>query len=179
MTKKILFLFLSMFAFCTVVHAESGLNIFAYPREAPQTEFYTINGTKVQLSDFKGKFLLVNFWSRNCVPCIKELDNLNNFVNKTKDDGIRVIIISKASEWQSVAEQREFLEKFKAPDLDFYLDKDGKLAESFGIFASPHTVLVNSAGEEIGRIRGSAEWDSDEIIEYIYKIKAEHNTAKE
>lgn len=174
MSKKILMICAFLMSFCGTAHAEKGLNIFAFPREAPQIEFYNRAGQKVKISDFKGDFLLMNFWSRNCVPCIKELDNLNNFVKKTSNNGIKVILISKADEWQSVREQREFLNKFKAPDLDFYVDKDGKLAEFFGIFASPHTVLINKSGEEIGRIRGSAEWDDDDVIEYIYKIKAEH-----
>lgn len=36
------------------------------------------------------------------------------------------------------------------------------------------TVLIGREGKEIGRIRGSAEWDSQDVIEYMYKIKAEH-----
>ena len=48
------------------------------------------------------------------------------------------------------------------------------LAEDLGIFTSPNTVLINRKGEEIGRIRGSIDWDDDDVIEYIYKIKAQH-----
>ena len=62
-----------------------------------------------------------------------------------------------------------------APDLPFYTDKDGKLAAAFGVFTSPHTVLFNKKGQEIGRIRGSAEWNDPRVIEYIYKLKAENN----
>ena len=39
---------------------------------------------------------------------------------------------------------------------------------------TPVTVLIGREGKEIGRIRGSAEWDSQDVIEYMYKIKAEH-----
>lgn len=84
------------------------------------------------------------------------------------------MMLSPDSEWASLSEERRFLNKFKAPDLEFYNDIDGKLAEDLGVFTSPHTVLVNKKGEEIGRIRGTADWNSDEVIEYIYKIKAQH-----
>ena len=83
-------------------------------------------------------------------------------------------MVSKEDEWSSAAEQRELLNKYEAPDVDFYTDRDGKLAGDFGIFSSPHTVLINKSGEEIGRISGSADWEDDDVIEYIYKIKAQH-----
>ena len=61
-----------------------------------------------------------------------------------------------------------------SPDLETYVDDKSDLAAAFGIFSSPVTVLVSREGKEIGRIRGSADWDSSEVIEYMYKIKAEH-----
>lgn len=174
MSKKTVFTFLLAFLFCFEALAKDAVNIFEFPREMPKREIIAENGQKIKISDFKGDFVLLVIWSRHCTPCIKELDNLNGFVNKTKNDGIRVIMLSPDKEWQNMAEEREFLEKFKAPDLEFYNDIDGKLAEDLGVFSSPHTVLINKKGEEIGRIRGSAEWDSEDVIEYIYKIKAQH-----
>lgn len=174
MIKNFLCLGLLLLGLASPVQAANGLNIFQYPREAPQDKFYNQYGGKVSLSDFKGQFVILVFWSRYCVPCIKELDNLNNFHNKTKKNGIKVMIISRMEEWKNLDELRKFLKKFKADDLDFYLDEKSKITESFGIFAYPHTVLINKAGQEIGRIRGAVIWDDDEVIEYMYKIKAQH-----
>ena len=70
---------------------------------------------------------------------------------------------------------KKMLKKYRAGDLEAYTDVNGQLASDFGIFTSPNTVLINKDGKEIGRLRGSAEWDSDEVVEYLYKIKAEHN----
>lgn len=173
MIKKILILGLALL-WCGLASAKSGLNIFAYPREAPQTPVYTPGGQPLKLSDFKGDFLLVMFWSRYCAPCIKELDEINDFVKKTRDNGIKVLLVSKDDEWNSTAEQRNLLAKYGAPEVDFYTDKNGKLAGDFGIFSSPHTVLISKSGQEIGRIKGSADWSDEDVIEYIYKIKAQH-----
>lgn len=174
MIKKILCLGLLLVGLASSAQAKNGLNIFQYPREAPQDKFYNQYGGKVSLSDFKNQFVILVFWSRYCVPCIKELDNLNNFYNKTKKNGIKVMIISRMEEWKNLDELRKFLKKYDAEDLDFYLDEKSKLTESFGIFAYPHTVLLNKAGQEIGRIRGAVIWDDKEVIEYMYKIKAQH-----
>lgn len=153
---------------------EKGLNLFAFPREAPADEIYSSTGQKVKLSYFKGDFVIAVFWSKTCLPCIRELDDLSNFVKKTAGTGIKVMLISNENEWKDLDEQRKFLVKYRAPNVDFYVDPNGRLAGDFGIFASPHTVLINTKGEEIGRIRGSQDWDDEDVIEQIYKIKAQH-----
>lgn len=174
MSKKNIAVFLMAILLSFNALAKDAVNIFEFPRDMPHREIIGEAGNKVKMDDFKGDFVLLVLWSRHCMPCVKELDNLNEFVKKTRDNGIRVVMLSPAEEWKSTAEQRAFLEKFQAPDLEFYTDKEGKMAEDLGVFTSPHTVLINKKAQEIGRIRGSAEWDSDEVIEYIYKLKAQH-----
>ena len=173
MAKKILLIVLFLLNF-SLVEAKSGINIFAYSRPAPQSPIYNPEGLALRLEDFKGEFVLVMFWSRYCAPCIKELDEINTFVNKTKNDNIKVLLVSNSEEWSGSAEQYQLLQKYRASDIDFYTDKQGSLAGDFGVFSYPHTVLVNKSGEEIGRISGTVDWDEDEVVEYIYKIKAQH-----
>lgn len=153
---------------------EDGVNIFSRPRHLPESKIIHESGKKYKLSDFKGMFVLAVFWSRDCPPCIKELKSLNGFYNEVKDNGIRLLLISPSKEWASVEEQRKFLRRFGAKDVDFFVDNNGAVASDLGIFTSPHTVLINKKGEEIGRIRGSAQWDDDRVIEYIYQLKAKH-----
>lgn len=176
--KKFLYLFVVVFCalvFETVEATEKGVNIYAYSREVPSKVIFNVQGQKVKLSDFSGKFLMVVFWSRYCVPCIRELKSLNTFANKTKNDGFKVILVSDKKEWKGgMDEQKRVLAKYGAQDLEAYVDNRGDLAAAFGIFSSPVTVLISRKGKEIGRIRGSADWDEEGVIEYMYKIKAEH-----
>lgn len=160
--------------FCAETQAKQGVNIFAYSRKVPDVAVYNPFGKAVKLDDFAGDFLIVVFWSKSCIPCIQELDNLNRFAEKTKNDGIKVVLVSAAEDWYTEQEQKNFLLKYGASDLDFYVDKKSSLAKSFGIFTSPHTVLINEESMEIGRVRGAVEWDDDDIIEEIYKIKSLH-----
>lgn len=155
--------------------AEKGVNIFASPRPLPESTIMHESGARLKLSDFKGDFVVAVFWSRSCPPCLKELRSLNGFYNKVKGSGVRLVLISPSQEWASVEEQRRFLRRFGAKDVDFFVDENGRVAANFGIFTSPHTVLINKKGEEFGRIRGSAKWDDDKVIEYIYELKAQAN----
>ena len=160
---------LNLFNFAQNAAAE--INIFEYPRQLPQSKITNPNQESFALSDFKGNFVLAHFWSRDCAPCIKELKSLNNFHNKVKNDNIRLILISPNTEWFDNNEQAIFLKRYGAPDVEFYTDKNNKLASDFGIFTTPHTVVINKKNLEIGRLRGSETWDKPEVIKYIKQLK--------
>ena len=70
-------------------------------------------------------------------------------------------------------EQREFLDRFGAEKMDFYIDEKSNLAADLGIFTSPNAVLISKQGYEIGRLRGAAKWGDDRVVEYINRIKTE------
>lgn len=169
MKNIIAFLFLALFSLAAEARPEP--NLFAYSRPAPEREIFYQDGKAHKLAEFKGKFVIAVFWSKTCVPCVRELKSLNKFYNKTKNEGVKVVLISSQSNWETNLAQREFLNKYKATDIDFYTDKNGDLAADFGIFSYPHSVLINQDGEEIGRIRGQIDWDSDKILKYIYNLR--------
>lgn len=174
--KKFWFAFLIFVSTMGLSSAEErGVNIYEEPRDLPSRLIYGYTGKKVNLTDFEGNFLLVVFWSRYCAPCLRELDNLWRYQQIVENDGIKVILVSPDTEWNNVDEMKKMLKKYHAGDLEAYTDINGQLASDFGIFTSPNTVLINKNSKEIGRLRGSAEWDDEKVVEYIYKIKAEHN----
>lgn len=53
-----------------------------------------MNGAEVNLADFKGKPLLINFWATWCPPCLEEIPYFVELVDKYKDDGLVVLGIS-------------------------------------------------------------------------------------
>lgn len=166
------FVFLSslLLAFQTFAK-EDAVNIFAFSRDVPKTEIISQSGQKIRLSDFKGQFVVAVFWSRTCAPCLKELKDLNTFYKSALKENIRLILISPQKEWKSVSEQRLFLAKYHATDLEFYTDKKAGLASDFGIFTTPHTVLINEDAQEIGRIKGTAKWADKRVLKYIKSLK--------
>lgn len=173
MFKKILFILVLLMS-ALPAKAEKGVNIYAYSREIPDLNIYNQYGKAIRLKDFNGDFLIAVFWSKTCIPCIRELDDLDAFVQQTQSTGIKVILISPEEEWMSGEEQKAFLKRYGAKNIDFYVERQGQLSAAFGIFSTPNAVLINADSQEIGRIRGSVDWDDKSVIEYIYKIKAQH-----
>lgn len=173
MIKKIILIALFVF-FISTAFAKSGVNIFSYPRNVPNTKIFNQYGQSFELKDFKGNFLIVIFWSKTCIPCIREIDEINEFVNKTKGTGIKLITVSPEKEWISPEEQKSFLKRYGGKDIEFYSDRKSALANDFGIFSSPHTVLISPDSMEIGRIRGAVDWADSNVIEYMYKLKSNY-----
>ena len=169
MKRKHFFLLL-IIVLCSSI-ANAAINIYSSPRNLPQSKIIHPSGANFQLSDFHGDFVLAHFWSRDCAPCIKELSGLNKFHNKVKDKGVRLILISPQSEWFDSNEQSKFLKRYGAHDLEFYVEENDSLSADFGIFTTPHTVIINTKSQEVGRLRGSETWDKDKVIKYILKLK--------
>lgn len=172
MKNKLFFFFniLGLLYLIFLGNANAGINIFSEPRYLPQSKIISQNGTEFKLSDFHGNFVLAHFWSRDCAPCVKELRGLSYFHNKVKKDGIRLILISPKDEWFDSKEQLRFLQRYGASDLEFYVE-DGNLSSDFGIFTTPHTVIINAKGLEIGRLRGSETWNRQKVINYVRNLK--------
>ncbi|MBO7098186.1 MAG: TlpA family protein disulfide reductase [Alphaproteobacteria bacterium] len=169
---KIVFFAVSLMFLTHIVSAkENAVNIFADSRDAPQRKIMHESGKSYSLGDFKGQFVVAVFWSKNCGPCLKEMKDLNVFYKNALPENIRLILISPKSEWHSAVEQRLFLKKYGASDVEFYTDKKGELAADFGIFTTPHTVLINEDGQEIGRIRGTAKWADKRVLAYIKSLQ--------
>lgn len=170
--KKILraLVFLFLFSGCISV-AEAKLNLFPQPRYIPAVSFYGDSGKDYKLSEFREDLLIAVLWSRRCGPCLKDLKHLSEFARKTNGSGIAIIAISPESEWRTPDERRNFLGRLGIKNLANYSDRQGRFRDGMGVRTTPTAILVNKAGEEIGQITGSIEWDNDKVIDRIIQIR--------
>lgn len=63
-----------------------------------QMEFIDMDGKKVDLKDYRGKVVLLDFWSIRCAPCIREMPHVRALYDKYKAQGFEVIGISAESD---------------------------------------------------------------------------------
>ena len=163
------------FLFCAVIlNAQTvfaKLNLFEKPRYIPNLSYYSDSGEKHKLTDNKEDLLIALIWSRSCGPCIGEMKHLQAFADKTKDKGIKVIIISPAEEWRTVDERLNFMKKIGAPHLTSYTDPKSNFSHGMGVMVTPTAIMVSRNGEEVGQITGSVEWDDPDVIDYLLKLK--------
>lgn len=122
------------------------------------------------LSDYREKYLLVNFWATWCAPCRKEMPQLNALQKEFGGEHFEVLTIATGR--NSPAGITKFFKEAGIDSLPRHQDPKQALASQMGIFGLPITVLIDPEGREIARLRGDAEWDSDSAKEIIKTLIA-------
>lgn len=112
-------------------------------------------GETVQLSDFKGKPLLVNIWATWCAPCIVEMPMLDQLAAREKDR-LKVLVVSQ--DLQGMEKVEPFFAKSDFKELEPYLDPENGLSFGFGTGVMPTTVLFDAQGKEVWRVVGAMDW---------------------
>lgn len=132
--------------------------------------FFNSKKEQINLNDFKGKLILLNFWATWCAPCRKEMPSLSELQKQLGDDTFTVVTI--ATMRNSPKSIQEFFDKIDVENLSQYNDPKGALSRSMGVLGLPTTLIVSKSGHEIGRLLGDADWASPEAIELMSAIKA-------
>ena len=128
---------------------------------------FTVNdGTKtVQLSQLRGKPVLLNFWATWCPPCVQEVPDL---VRLQQQMGDRVTILAVSMDEDDAA-YKAFTSKHM-PGVLTVRDGDHKSSAMYGTYAYPETFLIDKDGKIQRKFIGAVEWTSPEMIEYFKKL---------
>ncbi|WP_295510835.1 TlpA disulfide reductase family protein [uncultured Sulfitobacter sp.] len=111
------------------------------------------------LEDWRGKYVLVNFWATWCAPCRKEMPQLNALQKEFGGDDFEVLTLATGR--NSPEGIKRFFEEAGVDSLPRHQDPKQAVASQMGIFGLPITVIMDPEGREIARLRGDADWSSD------------------
>jgi thiol-disulfide isomerase/thioredoxin len=127
-----------------------------------KASYVDLYDNKVDLSAFKGKKVLINYWATWCGPCIQEMPSLLKAQEVLKGENYVFLLVSD--------ESIKRISRFKyLKNYNFtYLKSTTSLA-SMRIFTLPTTVICNEDGKKVKTMVGAIEWDSKQMIK---KLKA-------
>lgn len=145
------------------------------PRELPEVQFVDGDGRETTLAEFRGKTVLLNIWATWCVPCREEMPALDRLQAKLGGPDFQVVPLSIDRE--GLAAVKAFYEELGLEALGIYVDQSGKAQRALSVLGIPTTLLVDRDGRELGRTAGPAEWDSDEIIEFLRRVVEQPSAA--
>lgn len=125
---------------------------------APNFELTTLAGETVQLSDYKGKKVILNFWATWCPPCKAEMPHMQNFYEKNKANDIEIIAVNLTSMDKGKTEIENFIKEYGLT-FDIPLDEEGTIGAQYQAFSIPTSYIINSKGIITKKIIGPMDED--------------------
>ncbi|MGC9368642.1 MAG: TlpA family protein disulfide reductase [Paracoccaceae bacterium] len=135
------------------------LSFHADAKPVPEAELLDAEGGAQSLEQYRGKVVVLNFWATWCAPCRKEMPSLDRLQAELGGDDFAVVTVATGR--NSVTAIRKFFEETGVESLPVLRDPQQALAREMAVLGLPITVILDREGNEIARLRGDAEWDSD------------------
>jgi len=146
------------------------LSFHRTPMPVPDTELLDANGTAHSLAEYQGKYVLLNFWATWCPPCRKEMPGLDALQAEMGGDKFTVVTVAVGR--NPVRSINKFFKETGVQNLSYLRDPKMGFARDMSVLGLPITVILNPAGQEIARLQGDAEWDSDSAKAIIAALVA-------
>lgn len=111
---------------------------------APALTMTTLSGETIELSQLRGKTVLVNFWATSCPGCIKEMPHLVDVYQRYHSKGLEIVAVSMS--YDPAEHVRQFTAERRLP-FPVVMDTQGDIARAFGeVKLTPTTFLIDTNG---------------------------------
>lgn len=133
---------------------------------APDFSIKGMDGKMINLKDYRGKYVLIDFWASWCGPCLKEMPNVVKLYSETKRDKFEILGISidskdKEAAWKKSIKDHN-MKWIQACDFETWF---GPVARKYDVQAIPRTILVDPDGNVAGiDLRG------EELMKTVKKL---------
>ena len=122
-----------------------------------------MDAKSVNLQDYRGRFVLLNFWATWCSPCLKEMPDLENAYNEMGQEKLVVLAVGMG---ESVEKIKAFFNKYSFT-FPLLADNRMKITKLYGVRNIPVTYLIDPDGVVLGRALGVRDWASPDLLAFI------------
>jgi len=161
----IIFIFLLSNSYANEVADIKNLVINKELKKYDNLTFLDAKNKQINLSDYEGKLIMLNFWATWCAPCKEEMPSLDLLQKNEYLKNLKILPINVGQE--NVEKASNFFKDLEIKNLDFYYDSSITLAKKFGLRGIPTTILFNKDGFEFARIVGSINFQNKDFIEWL------------
>ena len=161
----IIFIFLITNVSANDLSSFKNIVIHKVPKTYDNIIFLDKNDQKINMSEFKGKLLILNFWATWCEPCKEEMPSLDKLQVNPEINKLKVFAINVGKE--NSKKVNEFFKNLNIQNLEPYFDPPITLAKIFSLRGVPTSILFNTDGKEFARIIGSINFEDKSFLNWI------------
>ena len=163
----IIFIFLITNAAAKEVPGIKNIVIHKIPKTYDNVIFLDKNDQKININEYKGNLLILNFWAVWCEPCKEEMPSLDKLQANPELDKIKIFPINIGKE--TLDKVNKFFIDLNIKNFEPYFDPPTTLAKKFSLRGVPTTILINKEGQEFARVIGSIDFEDEKFISWIKK----------
>ena len=161
----ILFTFLITNVFASNLPQIKNIVIHKDPKTHDNVIFLDKKDNKINIKNFDGNLIILNFWATWCEPCKEEMLSLDRLQTNSELINLKVFAINIGKE--NKKKVNKFFEDFNIKNFEPYFDPPITLAKKFTLRGVPTSILIDKNGQEFARIIGSIDFDNKKFIDWI------------
>ncbi len=162
-----IFIFLILSSFAGKAADIKNLIINKELKKYDSLTFLNNKSNKINLNDYRGNLIILNFWATWCAPCKEEMPSLDLLQVNENFDNLLIFPINVGQDSKEKSEK--FFKNLEIQNLNIYFDSQITLAKKFGLRGIPTSIFINKNGEEFARIVGSIDFEDKKFIDWLKK----------
>ncbi len=153
-----------------LAHGEvAALTVASESRRLPVLAFKDDTGATKTLADWNGRTVLLNLWATWCVPCRKEMPDLEALQAKLGSPQFEVVAVN--IDTRNAEKPKAWLKEVGITGLAYYADPSARIFQDLKVVGKaigmPTTILIDGAGCELASLAGPAEWAGEDATRFI------------
>ena len=134
---------------------------------APDFTLQDTSGKIHTLSDYRGRPVIINFWTTWCPPCREELPSMNRAWHMIEEEGIAMLAINMGEDEDTI-----FIFSADYPtDFPVLMDRSCEVNEKWPVKGLPTTYVIAPDGTIAYRAIGSREWDEKALLDRVRALQ--------
>lgn len=161
----VIFIFLISNTFANETPNIENLIINKELKEYTNLTFLDDQNNKLNLSNYKGNILLINFWATWCAPCKEEMPSLDLLKSNKDLNNLKIFPVNVGQD--NIKKAKKFFNDMNIRNLNLYFDENINLTKKFALRGIPTSIFINKNGKEFARVIGSIDFNEENFIEWL------------
>ena len=161
----IIFIFLTTNVFANDVSEIKNVVIHKDPKVYDNVIFLDKKDKKINLNEFNGTLILLNFWATWCAPCREEMPSLDQLIINSSLENLKIFPINVGND--DFEKTKNFFNDLKIKNLEPYFVSTMTLAKKLSLRGIPTTILIDKEGKEFARVVGSIDFVDKKFLDWL------------